>query len=93
MEATRQGREELKLFEDAPILMDRRRRTDDGSESAELWNSKKLSEVSARSGVPIVCVDALHVYPEGVKNVESWDADEFQGMESELLLCEEHMYC
>jgi len=87
VQQTPEGREELRRFDDAPLLMDGRKDTLSGKHGANKMNLLKLEKLSAESQKAIAVLSAYHDRPEGVK-AEEMDADDFRGVENEVLVCE-----
>ena len=87
---TPEGRRELEFFNDAPILMDGKKKTKSGVDGADQVNLEALKKVSAFRRSPIVPLHALHGYEgaEGDLKPEELDADDFRGLKSELCVCE-----
>ena len=76
----------------APLLMDGRKDRLSGEKGAIRINQLKLNELSSRTGKPIVPLCAYHDKPK-TKEAEKlrpdqMDADDFRGLEGELLMCE-----
>ena len=88
LQQTAEGREELRAFEDAPILMDGRRDRVTGEVGANRINQLKLEKMSAGTRRPIARLHAFHDRPEGMEHPEAVDADDFRGMENEIFVCE-----
>ena len=92
LQQTAQGREELKKFESAPLLMDGRKDRITGEVGAMRINQEKLQRLSEDTQKPIFICRAYHDTPkteEGKKmRPKEMDADDFRGMENELQLCE-----
>ena len=104
LQQSEEGRKQLRGFDGrqdaatgdvvgmAPLLMDGRKDRVTGEVGAIRTNRLKLNELSSRTGKPIVPLCAFHDKPktkEGVKlQPEKMDADDFRGLESELLMCE-----
>ena len=87
VQQTPEGREELRRLDDAPLLMDGRKDTLSGKHGANRMNLLKLEKLSAEAQKPIAVLSAYHDRPEGVK-AEEMDADDFRGVENEVLVCE-----
>ncbi len=92
LQQTEEGRAQLRRFEDAPLLMDGRVDRVTGETGAIKVNERKLEELSARTGKPIVPLTAYHDRPNTVSGrkmrPEEMDADDFRGMEARLHMCE-----
>ena len=92
MQQTPEGREELRKFDGAPLLMDGRVDRVTGEVGANRINALRLERLSAETRKPIVALRAYHDKPktdEGRRmNPEKMDKDDFRGVEQELLLCE-----
>ena len=92
LQQTAEGREQLREFENAPLLMDGRQDRVTGEVGAIRINQLKLEQLSARTGKPIAALCAYHDKPntrEGkAMSPEKMHPDDFRGMESEVLLCE-----
>ena len=92
LQQSAEGREQLRKFEAAPLLMDGRKDRVTGEVGAIRINQMKLEQLSDRTGKPIVPLCAYHDKPgteEGAKmKPELMDADDFRGMEAELQMCE-----
>ena len=104
LQQSEEGRKQLRGFDGrrdaatgdvvgmASLLMDGRKDRVTGEVGAIRTNRLKLNELSSRTGKPIVPLCAFHDKPktkEGVKlQPEKMDADDFRGLESELLMCE-----
>ena len=80
---------ERALFQDAPVIMDFRKATDDNpEENCEFYNKSFLRGMARRDGVPIVRIAAQHdgiAQDKGMKLPE----ERFSGLPSELELAEE----
>ena len=76
----------------APLLMDGRKDRVSGEKGAISINQLKLNELSSRTGKPIAPLCAYHDKPKGREaeklEPEKMDADDFRGLEGELLMCE-----
>jgi PIF1 helicase. len=92
LQQTQEGRQELRKFDNAPLLMDGRQDRVTGEVGANRINQLRLERLSAESQKPIAVMRAYYDRPdteEGKRiNPEKMDADDFRGMEHELLLCE-----
>ena len=92
MQQTPEGREELRRFDTAPLLMDGRVTRVTGEAGANRVNLLKLEELSARIRKPICVLKAYHDKPENERGQrmrpEEFSAEDFRGMENELLMCE-----
>ena len=82
----------MKSFNNAPLLMDGRVDSVSGAVGANKINMLKLERLSAATQKPIVVIRAYHDKPnteEGKKmKPDLIDAEDFRGVENELLLCE-----
>ena len=94
--ATREGREELKKFEDAPILMDTRKMTASGEEiddpdGADAANLKRLHEVAKKQNRAILKIGGYHDKPTDNPDVktEFLPEDDFRRLADTLHLCED----
>ena len=89
MKLTAEGRAELAGFEDAPLLMDGRRRNALGEDGAQQYNAEELRKLSRRTGKPIAKIGAYHDKPSSKKKlkVEELDAEDFKGLQNNLDLC------
>jgi hypothetical protein len=87
---TREGRAALREFEDAPLLMDGRRKNKQGHDGAMQVNSAILRRHAARVKKPIAALRAFHDGPDEAsrRNLDKWDAEDFRGMPAVLELCE-----
>ena len=92
LQQTREGRDDLREFDAAPLLMDGRKDQVTGAVGAIKVNQLRLEQLSAETGKPIVPMRAYHDKPktaEGQKmKPQEMDSDDFRGIENELLLCE-----
>ena len=92
LQQTPEGREELRTFDSAPLLVDGRKDRVTGEVGANQINKLRLERLSAETNKPIALLRALHDKPntaEGMKmKPEAMDADDFRGMENETMLCE-----
>ena len=92
LQQTPEGRAELKRFDTAPLLMDGRVDRVTGEVGANKINQLRLERLSAETQKPIVLLRAYHDKPqtEGGSKMkpEEMNADDFRGMEGELLMCE-----
>ena len=92
LQQTPEGREELRRFDTAPLLMDGRVTRATGEIGANRVNLHRLEELSARTGKPICVLKAYHDKPNDKRGQEmkpeECSPDDFRGMENELLLCE-----
>ena len=92
LQQTPEGREELRRFDTAPLLMDGRVTRVTGEIGANRVNLHRLEELSARTGKPICVLKAYHDKPNDKRGQEmkpeECSPDAFRGMENELLLCE-----
>ena len=86
--------EEVKEFEEAPMLMDTRvpkRGGGDGEDAdgADLMNERHLERLARRTGEPILEINAYHAKPEKEKDVraELLPGDRFRGLAGSLKLC------
>ena len=82
----------MKRFETAPLLMDGRKDRVTGEVGANKINKLRLERLSAETRKPIAVLRALHDRPHtaaGKKmSPETMDADDFRGVENELVVCE-----
>ena len=82
----------MKRFETAPLLMDGRKDRVTGEVGANKINKLRLERLSAETRKPIAVLRALHDRPHtaaGKKmRPETMDADDFRGVENELVVCE-----
>jgi hypothetical protein len=87
---TPEGRRELEFFNDAPILMDGKKKSKAGVDGADQVNLEELKKVSAFRRSPIVSLQALHGYAgaEGDLKPDELDSDDFRGLTNELFVCE-----
>ena len=92
VQQTPEGRASLKRFETAPLLMDGRKDRVTGEVGANKINKLRLERLSAETRKPIAVLRALHDRPHtaaGKKmRPETMDADDFRGVENELVVCE-----
>jgi len=93
LQQTAEGREELRKFQHAPILMDGRQDRANGDIGAIRLNKLRLEQEAARTGKPIASLGALHDKPkvkegEAPCRPETMHAEDFKGLEAELLMCE-----
>ena len=92
LQQTPQGREELRKFDAAPLLMDGRKDRVTGEVGANKINQLRLERLSAEKRKPIVPMRAYHDKPKkgdgSNAKPEFMDSDDFRGLENELLLCE-----
>ena len=88
---TEEGREELRKFKNAPLLMDGRKTRVTGEVGANKMNQLKLESLSAETQRPILVLRAYHDKPrtpEGQRmKPDELDADDFRGVENELCFC------
>ena len=89
LQMTPEGRSELQKFESAPLLMDGRKTRITGETGADHMNLLKLKQLAARTRVPIYTLCARHGVPKDKDclDVKKMKADDFRGMEAELLTC------
>ena len=91
LERTEKGREELKAFETAPLLMDAKKQKtgSDGGDGADKMNGFELEELARRTNEPIASFRAHHDKPDKETDlvVEDMDAEEFRGLAGALMLC------
>ena len=92
LQQTPEGRQELRAFDEAPLLMDGRVDRVTGEAGANKINQLRLERLSAETGKPIVVLRAYHDKPKtpagrAIKP-EEMKADDFRGIEDELLMCE-----
>ena len=89
LQMTPEGRAELQKFESAPLLMDGRKTRITGETGADHMNLMKLKQLAERTRVPIYTLCARHGVPETTNGLEvgKMKADDFRGMEAELLMC------
>ena len=89
LQMTSEGRAQLLKFESAPLLMDGRKTTITGTTGADHMNLVKLKQLADRKGVPIYTLCARQGVPKekGCLDVKKLKADDFRGMEAELLMC------
>ena len=64
LKLTQEGRAELVGFEDAPLLMDGRKRNARGEDGAQQYNAAELQKLSRRTGKPIARIGAYHDKPK-----------------------------
>ena len=92
LQQTEEGRAELKKFDGAPLLMDGRVDRVTGEVGANKINQLRLERLSAESQKPIAVLRAYHDKPKAKEGrdvkPEEMSAEDFRGMEQELLLCE-----
>jgi len=92
LQQTQEGREELRSFDDAPLLMDGRVDTVSGAIGANRINRLKLEQVSADTKKPILSMGAYYTTPKTEKGQKmepsQIGAEDFRGMEDMVLLCE-----
>ena len=92
LQQTPEGREELRRFDTAPLLMDGRVTRVTGEIGANRINLHRLEELSASTGKPICVLKAYHDKPKDKRGQlmkpEECSADDFRGMENELMMCE-----
>ena len=83
-------RAELVGFEDAPLLMDGRRKNAAGEDGAEQFNARELRRLSVRTGKPIAAIGAYHDRPESAPDLkpEQLDEEEFKGLKAFFEVCE-----
>ena len=86
--ATEAGRAEIKKFENAPLLMDGRKKDVFGRDGADKLNVEFLEQLSSSTGNPIAEISALHDFPAKMKRVDHWSPDDFRGLVATLELCE-----
>ena len=98
LQATAAGREELRRFEDAPLLMDTRKRratasgggspgmADDG---ADRMNALELRRLPVQRGVAIARIKGFHDRESGAERLETerLDDQEFKGLRAVVELC------
>ena len=89
LQMTPEGRVELQKFETAPLLMDGRKTRITGETGADHMNLEKLKQLADRTRVPIYTLCARHGVPKekDCLDVKKMKADDFRGMEAELLMC------
>ena len=89
LKMTAEGRAELVGFEDAPLLMDGRKRNARGEDGAQQYNAEELKKLSHRSGKPIARIGAYHDKPKSSAKlkVEDLEAEDFKGLQNHLDLC------
>jgi len=89
LQMTPEGRAELQKFESAPLLMDGRKTRITGETGADHMNLVKLKQLADRTRVPIYTLCARHGVPKekDCLDVKKITADDFRGMEAELLMC------
>jgi len=87
---TPEGRQELESFEDAPLLVDSRKKRNSGNDGALEINLRELEKVAVKRKVPIAALRSYHRYEgaEGDVKAEKMDSDEFRGLPHQLHLCE-----
>jgi len=87
---TPEGRRELESFEDAPLLVDSRRKRNSGIDGALEINLRELEKLARKTKVPIATLRSYHSYEgaEGDVKAERMDADDFRGLPHMLHLCE-----
>ena len=92
LQQTPEGRDALRNFEQAPLLMDGRKDRVTGEVGADQINRLRLERLSAETGKPIAVARAYHDKPntkDGKKmKPQEMHADDFRGLENEMLLCE-----
>ena len=90
LQCTPEGREELKRFARAPLLMDTRRRRLTGQDGADRMNAIELRRLAVRTGRPIAALRGYHSVPASGEALEPslLAAEEFQGTAAVLELCE-----
>ena len=92
LQQTPEGREELRRFDTAPLLMDGRVTRVTGEGGANRVNLLKLEELSARTRKPICVLKAHHDKPKNKRGEQmrpqEMQAEDFHGIENELLMCE-----
>ena len=88
---TPEGRQELESFEDAPLLVDSRKKRNSGNDGALEINLRELEKVAVKRKVPIAALRSYHRYEgaEGDVKAERMDSDEFRGLPHQLHLCED----
>jgi len=84
--ATEAGRQELKNFEHAPLLMDSKKRLNTGEDGADQQNAVEIRRLACKTGQPIARLRAQHGGQE-VERPERLGDEEFQGVRSYLELC------
>ena len=84
--ATEDGRREVDQFNDAPLLMDGRRKNAAGEDGAEQFNARELRRLSVRTGRPIAAIGAYHDRPESARDLkpEQLDEEEFRKFVDDL---------
>ena len=88
---------ERKEFEEAPMLMDTRKRRSGGGEGgeevdgADLLNARELQALSRRTGEPILAIGGYHDKPEMDRDLraELLDDGAFMRLEGTLRLCKD----
>ena len=82
LKLTEEGRAELVGFEDAPLLMDGRKRNARGEDGAQQYNAAELQKLSRRTGKPIARIGAYHDKPKSKAKlkVEDLEAEDFKGL-------------
>ena len=85
------GRREVASFQDAPLLMDGRRRRADGTDGAEQVNEQELCRLAQKTGHPILECRSYHDRPEKEKGLrpELMDAEDFRGLAASLRVSED----
>ena len=88
--ATHVGREELVAFEEAPLLMDTRRKKANGDDGADQINEKELEKVALKTRKAIIAIRSYHakLAKEHHLKPELTEGDDFRGLLAELRLCE-----
>ena len=91
LQQTVEGREELKAFADAPLLMDGRKDRVTGEVGANRINRMHLEELSRKTKQPILVLRAYHNIPDTPEGKqlkpEQMDDEEFRGIQREVLVC------
>ena len=88
LERTPEGQQALKLFKNAPVLMDGRKVSGTQDDVADVRNAEELTRLCVEQGTPILRCRAFHKdFAEDMKP-ELMDSDNFQGLKSNLDLCE-----
>ena len=103
LQQTPEGRAALREFEDAPLLMDGREDRVTGEVGAKTVNRMRLERLSAETQKPIAVLEAFYSKPQEEQpggrargkrapradaRPELLDAEDFKGIENEVLLCE-----
>ena len=83
--ATEEGRREIEQFNNAPLLMDGRRKNAAGEDGAEQFNAMELRRLSRRTGRPIAAIGVYHDRPACAPNLKPEHLEEeVPGFESKL---------